>query len=549
MGLEEMARPGGRRRNLAVAALFVSTMLASSLAAPAQTSARAGSAPSCFGKAATYVGTPGDDVIKTGPDNNVIAGGGGDDVIDAGAGHDLICGGDGDDVLVGDIGDDRIHGGEGADRLYGGLDRDLLIGAAGGDELGGGDMDDTLAGGEGPDLLGGGDGGDLVPYRRNRRPVEVDLATGVASGAGADSLTGIEHAIGSRHDDVIMGSSVRNLLSGGRGDDHLAGRGGYDRLSGGSGDDLLHAGGGSAEASFERARRAVTVALERGTARGQGTDRLVGISTVTGSRFGDVIRGDELNNSLWGLGGPDSLSGLGGGDLLAGGRGGDSLGGGAGSDRLTFWGASQPVEASLQDGRARGEGRDSISGFESLIGSAGPDVLEGDGGRNYLEGAGGRDLLRGRAGDDSLSGGVQQDRSYGGWGSDTCDTTGGDDYRGCESLHHGDPAGEPTLIYPARRAVIDNAEFRRVYGGVKSGVTRVTRVSLALRWMSETGCRWWSHGDQKLLVGSCARPVFFDARFTNEDKTRWAYRFGKTLRTGRYEIQARGGFTSRFRLD
>jgi Ca2+-binding RTX toxin-like protein len=68
-------------------------------------------AVTCYGRMATIVGTPGDDVIAgtNGPD--VIAALGGNDVVDPWKGDDIVCGGSGHDSLSGWRGDDVLIAG------------------------------------------------------------------------------------------------------------------------------------------------------------------------------------------------------------------------------------------------------------------------------------------------------------------------------------------------------------------------------------------------------------------------------------------------------
>ncbi len=74
----------------------------------------------CYGKAATIVGTDGDDIIDGTPNDDVIAGKEGNDVIDGLSGNDIICGDNGDDTISGGDGFDILIGGEGDDNLNGG---------------------------------------------------------------------------------------------------------------------------------------------------------------------------------------------------------------------------------------------------------------------------------------------------------------------------------------------------------------------------------------------------------------------------------------------
>jgi uncharacterized delta-60 repeat protein len=89
--------------------------------------------PICHGRAATIVGTDGNDriagtkkadVIVALGGNDVVKGLGGDDLVCAGDGHDKVSGGAGKDRLYGERGKDRLVGGSGKDRLVGGPDRD-----------------------------------------------------------------------------------------------------------------------------------------------------------------------------------------------------------------------------------------------------------------------------------------------------------------------------------------------------------------------------------------------------------------------------------------
>jgi hypothetical protein len=108
-----------RRLTLAVVLALV--------AAPAATAGEQ-PVPTCFGVAATQVGTPGNDVIWGTPGDDVIVSGRGNDQIRRSAGDDLICAGTGADRLAGGAGNDRLDGGYGHDVLFGGLGDDDLVG-------------------------------------------------------------------------------------------------------------------------------------------------------------------------------------------------------------------------------------------------------------------------------------------------------------------------------------------------------------------------------------------------------------------------------------
>ena len=129
--------------------------------------AGAGGAVTCFGKKATTVGTPGNDLLVGTP---------GKDVIRTFAGNDTVVGSDGNDLICTNSGADVVNAGAGNDKVKGGPGPDLLKGRAGADELRGNRGRDRLRGNGGPDLLAGGRGFDKC-----------------SGGAGQDTLRSCEH--------------------------------------------------------------------------------------------------------------------------------------------------------------------------------------------------------------------------------------------------------------------------------------------------------------------------------------------------------------------
>jgi len=99
--------------------------------------------PTCAGRKATIVGTPGADTINGTKKADVIVALTGDDAIFGLGGNDVICAFGGDDFIKGRAGNDLIRAG------------------GGDDSLGGGPGDDTLRGGGGHDSCRGGPGKDI----------------------------------------------------------------------------------------------------------------------------------------------------------------------------------------------------------------------------------------------------------------------------------------------------------------------------------------------------------------------------------------------------
>lgn len=182
--------------------------------------------------------------------DNLFMGKGGEDILDGQGGNDTLYGGGDNDYLLGDVGDDLLYGEDGNDILSGGVGDDVLYGGPGDDTLYGGDDDDLLVGGAGVDTIDGGNGEDTISYAESDTWVNIDLPDGgwvTLNGGHAqgDSITGIEHVIGSSYNDTIAGNSQGNILVGGDGMDSLLGEGGNDSLVGGDGSDVLIGGAGN----------------------------------------------------------------------------------------------------------------------------------------------------------------------------------------------------------------------------------------------------------------------------------------------------------------
>ena len=154
-------------------------------------------------------------------------------------------------------------------------------------------------------------------------------------------------------------------------------------------------------------------------------DTLSSVESLIGSDFNDSLTGDAGANRLDG--------GLG-NDLLIGGLGADQLIGGGGIDTADYSDAAAGVIVDLKTGIVSGgAGADSLSGIETVIGSAFNDRLTGFTSDNRLDGGDGDDQLSGLGGDDILIGGLGNDLLIGGAGIDRIDGGTGRDtvsYRG-----------------------------------------------------------------------------------------------------------------------
>ncbi|MDX2288903.1 MAG: calcium-binding protein [Hyphomicrobiaceae bacterium] len=210
---------------------------------------------------------------------------------------------------------------------------------------------------------------------------------------------------GSAANDLIGGTTGSETISGQDGNDQLTGRDGNDTLVGGNGDDILNGGNGSDSlnggAGFDTASYAdaITVVVDlvtptNSTLEASG-DTYTSIERFVLSRFNDRFVGSTQNDTVDAGAANDSVDGGSGNDAIEGGAGNDTLIGGVGVDTVSYSTATQGVTVSLGISIAQntiGAGTDTLSGFESVIGSAFADAISGSAGvSNILSGEGGDD--------------------------------------------------------------------------------------------------------------------------------------------------------------
>jgi Ca2+-binding RTX toxin-like protein len=271
-------------------------------------------------------------------------------VFENGATDSLFIYGDDD---VGTANDDK------ANTINGGAGGDWLIGAGGADSVFGGGGNDMLVvvgsgalgtGAYGNDTLNGGSGIDQVFYDGATLGINVNLATGVATGgrAGASTLKliGVEQVVTGEGADTITGSSAANLLFSQEGSDRLTGAGGHDTLNGGTGRDSMWGGTGNDtyfvdhldEGIWEKAGEGIDniiSSVSRELGGHQDNLTLTGeAATGTGNSLDNVINGNGAANTIDGESGHDTINGGGGNDTILGGSGDDSIDGGAGADSM-----------------------------------------------------------------------------------------------------------------------------------------------------------------------------------------------------------------------
>ena len=315
--------------------------------------------------------------IVGGHGDDLLVGSGDPNVIDAGRGDDTILGLGGDDSFVTffdnlDTGADAMFGGSGidtvsyADRFDTGVvvrlddlpfdgqpgendnvhsDVENIIGSENADILTGSSAENVISAGFGNDLLDGGLGADLIDGESGTDGVTYSGRTAAVTaridGAGndgqageGDNLLSIENVTGGDGNDLLVGTAVRNLLSGGIGNDTLRGGGGDDVIGGGPGSDITDGGSGSDTVNYADHLVAVSASLDGLANDGQADERdnVLNAENLIGGNGNDTLTGNAGPNLLRGLSGDDRLFGRAGNDTLIGNEGTNFADGGAGVD-------------------------------------------------------------------------------------------------------------------------------------------------------------------------------------------------------------------------
>ncbi len=367
------------------------------------------------------------------------------DAIDTIVNNGLISGSiklaGGADVYDGTFG--RVTGtidlGDGTNTATGGAYADTIVGGADGDTIDGGSGNDTMAGGVGNDVYyvdnardrvieAVGGGLDTVVVRANYvltagQEIESIVVDG-AVGALAINITGNEFA------NDIWGNEETNRLIGGGGNDTLRGYGGTDYFDGGDGFDTV---------SFTTSTNGAGIIVNltaQGSNGGYATGTILNsVEGVIGTRYDDIITGNDDVNEFYGLIGNDRLDGKAGADRLYGGAGNDTY----------YVDVAGDLAVEVEGGIDQG-GNDIIyssatfyaigTGIEGLRllgttaidgdGNGGTNTIYGNTAANILRGLAGVDTIHGGGGADTLVGGTERDTLFGEGGADTFRFAAGD---------------------------------------------------------------------------------------------------------------------------
>jgi len=182
------------------------------------------------------IGNDLDNIIEVDDAVGGVEGRGGNDRITADE-SGTISGGSGNDIIVATqtLG---VFGNDGDDDLtlvtqqFSGT---TIDGGAGNDRLHGGPADDNFVGGPGNDTADFSDRGYSLNVTLNDQPDDGPRTVREHDNVHSD----IEHVLGGRGNDLIVGNPAANHLVGKAGNDTICGGGGNDTLDGGTGSDQL----------------------------------------------------------------------------------------------------------------------------------------------------------------------------------------------------------------------------------------------------------------------------------------------------------------------
>ncbi len=335
-------------------------------------------------------------------------------------------------------------------------DVDGVRGSAYGDALTGGSAS-TTSGGTllewfegmgGDDTINGGAGYDMASYQNATGAVNVNLATGTATGdasVGTDTLSNIEMVRGSAFGDVLTGSAnaAGEFFEGKAGNDTIDGGAGFDRVdfrhSATTGVVVNLAAATLAAGTYGGITLAAGVASLRATDGEGGTDVLANIEGTQGSDFNDIMIGADTNavgyEMFEGMAGNDYIDGRGGYDIAAYHNGYDLNADGLGvvvnlgTTALAAGSLLGVNYASVAAGKALDSygGTDTLLNIEAVRGSIYNDVIVGNAAANNLDGWAGDDSIVGGDGNDTLLGNDGNDTLLGGAGADNLQGGAGDD--------------------------------------------------------------------------------------------------------------------------
>ena len=351
-------------------------------------------------------------------------------------------------------GNDQIRGGSGNDSLYGNGGNDVFTMATtadGNDAFVGGAGIDTVSYGGAPTV-----DTDNIPTAIGSSGMRTSVVRAVADGSTAcgevahsevDLIqTDVEVLIGSSVGDLLTGNGLANTIWGGAGNDVISGGAGDDELHGGVGNDTFDEGSsangsdvfnGEADSdtvNYSSRSMGLTITMDGVNADDGETDEGddvnsdvesvlggSGSDTITAGTAGATITGGNGDDTITGGDGNDTITGGAGDDWVLGGNGDDSFredsaangndafSGGAGKDTVDSHGRSANLTiivdgASISGDLTANEADIYYTDIEGIIGGSGDDTITSGPANDALVGNGGADTLSSMDGNDTVEG-------------------------------------------------------------------------------------------------------------------------------------------------
>ncbi|MCA1322841.1 calcium-binding protein [Herbaspirillum sp. alder98] len=270
----------------------------------------------------------------------------------------------------------------------------------------GGAGNDILVGNADVNVIDGGLGNNTVSYESSTAAVTIDLkqAQGLAGDAAGDTYLNIQNATGGAGDDLIVGSSVVNVIKG---------------------------GGGVNTVSYATSAAGVKVDLVNniGTGGDADLDTYENIQKVIGSALDDTFVGNSQLNEFWGGAGTNTVSyeasngavtidlgqqigtagdaaadiyhdiqnatGGGGNDIIIASSVINRIDGGGGNNTVSYENSTAAVKVNLfsNQGTLGDAAGDTYLNIQNAIGGSGDDIFVGNGVVNRFDGRGGSNTI------------------------------------------------------------------------------------------------------------------------------------------------------------
>ncbi|MBC9252479.1 hypothetical protein A9179_19620 [Pseudomonas alcaligenes] len=379
--------------------------------------------------------------------NDTLTGNGQNNVLNGLGGADQMSGNNGSDSYYVDNAGDLVSEAN-ADTSTGGTDtvysylasytlsnnvENLRILAAGNANGTGNALNNALYGGSGNNILNGAAGADSMSGGDGSDIYYVDNAGDLVSETNATTASGGTDSVYSYLAAYALGANVENLRILATGNANGTGNNLNNILLAGGGNNVLNGGTGTDTASYLYATQGVSLDLGLTGAQatgGSGSDTLLNIENLNGSKYDDKLIGNSAANKL---------NGDAGNDVLNGGAGADTLNGGDGNDSYYVDNAGDLVSENNADLASGGNDtvfsslaaytlgnnlenlRIQATGAANGTGNALNNTIHAGSGNNVLDGGAGNDLLvyLNASSGITLNLGLTTAQATGGSGSDT----------------------------------------------------------------------------------------------------------------------------------